>query len=637
MCGIIGAFDLESRPAVHLDRLNRAIDSMAHRGPDDRGSFCGPGVVLGARRLSIIDLEGGHQPLANRQGTLRIVYNGEVYNHVELRRELEDLGREFLTSCDTEVVLRAVEEWGDEALLRLQGMFAFALWDERDRSLLLARDPLGVKPLYYTVDDGRLCFGSELEGIFRLSGLQPQADLLVLSAALEVGFTTGPGSAFRKVQKLPPGHLLRARDGRVETTRYWTPFSGDATIRPEAEIVDEFAQALQQSVVRQLRADVELGALLSGGLDSSSVVALAVAEQGPLPTVTIDVGVPGHKDATFAKDLAAHLSCPCHELTDARDPGLLTHIVRRLEEPLFSTACLATAHLYRGCKELGMKVVLVGEGADELLGGYTWYRGEAWIGLLLGFPKLARELFARSPPVRRRGGEGERLARVLRQGDPLLYRRYATWIGNDRTTTRSLLAPELRATLGLAPHPVLETWARHEQEVSHRDTFDRMSWIEAQTRMVEFNNFSVDRLSMAVSLEARPVFLDPRLWELVARIPSRYKMGPLFGRAPEKRLLRQAMRGKLPDSIRLRRKWGLTTPGISDWLRSERLPDWAEQALTRERIEALGLFNVAAVGELRSRLQAGAPSGAALFYSVLYAQIWAGTFLVGEFGELASA
>jgi asparagine synthase (glutamine-hydrolysing) len=625
MCGICGILSIQGE-TVQAAEIEAMCATIRHRGPNEGGLFtnragsCG----LGIRRLSIIDVAGGQQPLHNEEQTVHLVYNGEIYNHRQLRAELVKLGHRPGSQSDAEVVLHGYEAWGLEGLLpRLRGMFAFALWDETRQRLILGRDRFGIKPLYYARYGGRFCFGSEIKTILADPAFPRRVNLAALRAMLAVGFVPGPATMFEGVLKLPPAHVLVAQGDSVEITRYWQPAYHATGSVNEAEATAQLLEKLTEAVHLRLMSEVPLGALLSGGLDSGTLVALMRAEVGSdLKTVSIGFDSPTYDEAGRAKALARRLDTTHHAVSFGDSdfdeyPQLMWH----LEEPQCSATAAPIYRLYRACREAGLTVVLTGEGADELFGGYHWHRGDALARPLLGLPFLLRRLLTAAPlpmsPAARR---------VLRHGQQDTATRYRQWLAVPHGGHLPGLFSSA-VTAGIKDNgniPLVADWAAQLAGAEEADPFHQLLLLESQTRLPDFINFEVDRMSMAHSVEARVPFLDHQLWEFVATLPVDFK---LRGRT-EKYLLRQATAQLLPEATRTRSKKGLAAP-YSAWLRRERLPEWAETALSTDTLKQSGLFNPQAVQRLRQAHQAGSGSLGSLLMGVLSTQVWAAVFRAG--------
>lgn len=604
MCGILGLLG-ENLSRETLERLNRRL---AHRGPDDAGYYVSNGVALAARRLSIIDLAGGHQPLSNEDETVWVTYNGEIFNAPELRAELRTRGHHFRTETDTEVVVHAYEEWGPESARRLRGMFAFGVWDAGRGRLWLARDRFGIKPLYYAQASGRFAFASEVRPLLEaLPDLPRRLRPLALSRLFELGFIPSPLTAVAGLHKLPAAHSLIYENGQIKLERYWElnyPRNSEHMRLAPAEAAAGFTARLREAVRAWRLSDVPVGSLLSGGIDSAALAALLTEAAGQIHTFTIGFAHSSHDESAQARLTARHLASHHHELTFSEsDFDLLPHVVRHLEEPQCSATSVPIYLLYRACREAGFKVILTGEGADELLGGYHWFEGDRVARPLLRLPRSVRTALARLPL---RASAAAR--RVLARGTEEVQARYALWQEVSAPTARRAL---LTHTNGW-PAFNLDT-----QALEARHPLDQFLWLEAHTRMIDFINFEVDRMSMANSVEARPPFLDHQLWEFCASLPPEYKLSP----KGNKLLLRTGLKKHLPPSVLAQPKRGLASPHAA-WFRSARLPAWAKEALHPTALEETGYFVPAEVQRLRAAHQAQTTDASRVLMGVLTSQLW---------------
>jgi asparagine synthase (glutamine-hydrolysing) len=648
MCGISGIYALHGEP-IQAPELEAQIETIIHRGPNQGATYLSPRRVcgLGVRRLSIIDVAGGDQPLSNETGSIHLVYNGETYNHLSLRAELERLGHRPKSHSDAEVIVHGYEVWGPEGVLqRMRGMFALALWDEEAQRLFLARDRFGIKPLYYAEHRGRLIFASEIKAILAQPDFPHRVNVSALEAMLSLGYVPGPATMFEGIYKLPPAHFLIAQGGAFRLKKYWQlSYHVDRTIS-EADAAEHFLALLQESVHMHLMSEVPLGALLSGGLDSGALVALIKADQqsmtnsqlsilndyrslvaapqsAVLKTVSIGFEQTTYDEAALALALAQFMGTEHHPITfTAADFDDYPTVMRHLEEPQTSATALPIYKLYRACRKAGLTVVLTGEGADELLGGYHWHRGDALVRPLLAWPAALRRLLAASPlPM------SAAARRVLARGAQDIPTRYRDWleIGSNGYRQRILsneVTAELSRANGAKIIPTLRQWAEIVGDLPNEAPLHQTTWLESQTRMVDFINFEVDKMSMASSIEARVPYLDHHLWEFCATLPAHFKLKG----STEKYLLRRATERLLPEATRTRRKKGLASP-YAQWLRATQLPDWAETALSTEALQQAGLFDTAAVQSLRRAHQAGQPHLGPLLMGVLSTQIWYDSFI----------
>jgi len=617
MCGILGLFTPNSQAKPDLAAT---LTRLAHRGPDEQGSYSAPGIYLGARRLAIIDVAHGQQPLATEGAAVWAIQNGEIYNYLALRAELEALGHVFKTNSDTEVIAHAYEQWGADCASHLRGITAFAVWDTGRRRLLIGRDRFGVKPLYYThLPGGGLAFASEIQPLLDLRA-SAQPDRAALRALFAVGFIPSPHTAFEGIHKLPAAHTLLAEGERVTLTRYWDvpappALNGHQPQVPSySEAVEGIRTHLERAVREQRMSEVPLGALISGGLDSTSIAALLCGMATErLHTFNIGFEAAGYDEARFASLAAQHLGTQHHQVrfTEA-DFERYPEVLRHLEEPQTAATALPIYLLYEACRAAGLVVILTGEGADELLGGYHWFRGDARAQRLLGWPAPLRALVAGSPASISAAGR-----RVLRSGERDGLRRYALW-QQPGASSLAVLSPALFETTDL-----LTEWPQTlGGAAAGRDPFRQFQYFETHTRLVDFINFEVDRMSMANSIEARVPFLDHELWEYAAQLPTSY----LVGKGEPKGLLRAAMRAKLPPEILARRKQGLAAPHAA-WLRRARLPDWAEAVLTDAALNQAGYFHLATVRARQAAHRAGQADHSRVLMGVLSTQLWHATFI----------
>lgn len=616
MCGICGIVESTHTPTSRA-ALVAMNNCLIHRGPDDEGYFSAPGIGLGMRRLSIIDVAGGAQPQSNENGTVWVVYNGEIYNYLELKRHLEARGHTFRTRSDTEVIIHGYEEWGTRVVEHLRGMFAIALWDAPRQRLMLARDRFGVKPLVYSHTNGRLVFASTARAILAETTETPRTNLHALEALFTVGFVPSPMTMFEGISNVPASHRLIFEQGHLKLERYWdTEFTRDRSSELTWEdAVAQFRARLMEAVEIRRMSEVPLGALLSGGIDSSSVVAL-LQSRSPEPVHTISIGFESnaYDESAYARAAAKHLGTRHHAFTFSEDDfDRLPEVIQHLEQPQCSATSLPIYLLYEKCRAVGLTVVLTGEGSDEMLGGYHWYRGDAQAQPLLNLPAPLRSLLAASPLKMSTAAR-----RVLRSGarDPI--ERYAAWQMVASAEERAKFL-ETHARNG---YSILADWhAEFQAGLADEPPLHQIQYIESHTRMIDFINMEVDRLSMAHSIEARAPFLDYRLWEFCASLPPALKSRG----AIEKNLLRTAMQDLLPPVITQRRKQGLASPH-SAWLKRKRLPDWAEEALSPMALAGSGYFVPAHVARLRAAHIAGQGDHSRILMGILTTQVWHARF-----------
>jgi asparagine synthase (glutamine-hydrolysing) len=566
MCGIAGIVHRDRSAAVDRSMLTRMTNVLEHRGPDAGGFHVVGGVGLGHRRLSIIDPEAGHQPMLDPDTQNVIVYNGEVYNYVELRAELAGLGCRFTTDSDTEVILKAWETWGEECLQRLNGMWAFALWDARQSRLFLARDRLGIKPLHYFTDGERLLFGSEMKSLFA-AGVRREPDLQLLDVYLALGYIPAPHSFFRGIRKLPPGHYIVTDGASVHVRKYWDlPQVEEAALRTDAEAVEEeFAHLLGDAVRISMRSDVPFGAFLSGGLDSAAVVTL-MAEQTPLPVRTYTIGFPEpqYDERGLARLVAQQVGAEHHERVV--EPGDLAAtlglVCRHYDEPFGDSSAVPTGHVAR-LAAADVKMVLTGDGGDEVLSGYPGYQVEKVADLYGKVPVAVRTATERSLATLARCTRG-RLRYGLNRSERIL--RTATWPFADRLLAKAAwLDPAGRAEVlaGVRVLPVADVVAELMKDCAFRDPFYRLMYFNFKVSLPDDMLTKVDRMTMASSLEARVPFLDYRLVELMAGVHKDVKLRGL----ERKSVLRRGVGRRLPAALLSASKRGFVVP-LRAWFRN---------------------------------------------------------------------
>jgi asparagine synthase (glutamine-hydrolysing) len=544
------------------------LDAIVHRGPDDFGIHDGGAAVIGTRRLKIIDLAGGHQPLSNEDGTIWVAYNGEIYNHLTLHRELEARGHRFNTVCDTEVIVHGWEEHGERIVDRFQGMFGFAVWDRRTGTLWLGRDRLGIKPVYYHWDGSRLIFASEIKAILASGLVAREVDLQALYHYVGYEFVPAPSTMFRGIQKLPPGHLLRVGDGRLELVPYWDVRFEPADLS-EDEYIEGIRRLLREAVAKRLMSDVPLGVFLSGGLDSTAVLAFArEATTEAIPTFTI-----GYEDASFsewdyARRAAAHYRTEHHEiLIDPVTPELIEEALWHLDEPMTDLSAMPFYILSRAARRR-VTVCLSGEGGDEVFVGYDRFIAS----------KLNDAVYSGVPgPIRR--GVIEPLVRRLpdrdqKKGAINLLKRFVEGAAlpaeaghmrwqyfSSAAQDRALFRGAFLARVAADP---FEPIRRHRARVAGADRLSQECYVDLRLTMPDSVLMKVDKMSMAHALEVRVPFLDHALVEFAARIPS----GRKFPGLKTKALYRKAMHGVLPQFILDRGKQGYSLP-LKAWLRGD--------------------------------------------------------------------
>lgn len=589
--------------------LAAMCDAIRHRGPDDAGYFVAPRVALGMRRLSIIDVAGGHQPIGNEDGSIQVVFNGEIYNYRELQAELRRRGHRLVTSSDTETLVHLYEEHGDAVVDHLRGMFAFAIWDDRRERLLLARDRLGIKPLYFWPSEGGLAFGSELKALLQLEDCPREIAPEAVADYLALGYVPEPECIYRGIHKLEPGHILvwDAANGAA-VRRYWSPFRAEDPGLDEVEAVREIRRLLSESVRYRLIADVPLGAFLSGGLDSSAVVAeMARQMDRPVRTFSIGFDEPDFNEAPHAAAVARALGTEHTELVVRPDvEALIGDVVADFDEPFADSSAIPTFLVSRLARS-AVTVALSGDGGDELFGGYTRYLdlGRRDVALPAAVrPGLA--VLARRLPHGARGRN--RLLELSRGGAG----RYAGMVAHPLDPTEGgVAAPGLVA----AGHGLDDLLARWFAAVPERDLLTRASFVDMISYLPGDILTKVDRMSMAVSLEARVPLLDHRLVEFATAMPAALRFRDGLG----KWVWRKAIRGLVPDAVLDRPKQGFGVP-LRHWFRRE-LRHCVEELL-RPDAAMLEFVDPGAVGRVVREHTAGRRDHSALLWKLLVLQTW---------------
>jgi len=632
MCGICGiVIPDDSSRSIDEGAFTRLRDTITHRGPDGYGVFVEPGVALGHRRLSIVDVVHGTQPMASEDGSLQLIYNGEVFNHPALMAQLQADGVQYRTHCDTETVLHIFERRGEAAPEELRGMFAYAVWDRRTRTLTLARDRFGVKPLYYALlEDGTLVFGSEMKAIL--------ASGMVKAALREDGLpdylanhaTTGEGTLLAGIKRLLPGHTLVWRNGEVRTRRYWDlQFEAEAEeTRPDAELIEEYRDRLKEAVRLRLMADVPLGAFLSGGIDSATITALmSQLVDEPIKTFSVGFAEREANELAYARIVAKAFKTDHHEVlvTPEQFFGALPTLVWHEDEPIAHPSSVALNFVSRLAAER-VKVVLTGEGSDETLAGYGRYR-KTILNMRLGGAYQA----ATPAPIRslvRHGLEALPASRTRQRALRTFFARPATlealYLDNfavfSREEQRTLIASDVRRRLA-----TLDPYATATELMAGSDAktlLDRLLYVDTKTYLHELL-MKQDQMSMAASIESRVPFLDHPLVEFTARLPERLKLRG----GTTKYILREAMRDVLPSEILTRGKMGFPVP-IGAWLRGpyRRIVD--ELVLSPRAMER-GLLDPAAIRGIVARHAAGEDHSERL-WSLVNLEIWHRVVVDGE-------
>jgi len=607
---------------VEAATIHRMCQSIVHRGPDDEGIFVKEGAGLGVRRLSVIDLTGGHQPVFNEDKTICVVYNGEIYNFPELRLELEGRGHRFYTLTDTEVIVHLYEDMGRDCVQKLRGMFAFAIYDTRNRRLLLARDRLGIKPLHYAFADGRLLFGSEIKSILAVAPELATIDPRALWQYMYLGYIPDPATAFLPIQKLPPGHVLEFERGKVSIHKYWDlPEYSTHQPRSEEECLQELEQQLAEAVRIRLIADVPLGALLSGGTDSSTVVAL-MARAGSRPVKTFSIGF-RHADfneAPYARLVAERFGTEHHELI--LEPNVVETVealTRSLEEPFGDSSMLPTYYISRLARQ-HVTVALSGDGGDEAFAGYERYqihlqrRNFRWI------PEWAGDFYRkRIHPRLPSSVPGRNLAYSVSLPWAERYLEGVSLQAFDRE--KALLSDDFRAT-ALGDADPMSALRRYLDEAPARDPLSRVLYLDTKTYLPGDILTKVDRMSMLTSLEVRVPILDHLFLEWVTGLPLEWKMR---GGKQKYIFAKLAERVGVPKEVLDRPKQGFALP-LRHWMRNE-LKDLIMSVLLDSSTSQRGYFNPQGVRRLLNEHFQGRRDHSARIWRFLMFELWHRNFL----------
>jgi len=635
MCGITGGIWSDPRLAVEASVLERMTEVLAHRGPDDRGLFRSdlqrhsgradmPGVALGHRRLAVIDLDGGRQPMANEDGSVQVVFNGEIYNHADLRRRLEGNGHRLHTHCDTEVLPHLWEDLGPGMLEHLEGMFALAVFDARDGRLMIARDRLGQKPLFYREESGRLLFGSELKSLLEVPGVPREVDPGALDAYLTYQYVPHPQCILRGFAKLPPAHFALWHGGRLKLERYWSPNFNLQVSQPRSAWEEQLRALADRAVRRRLIGDVPLGAFLSGGLDSTLISALAarhIASLGGdrLRTFSIGFPVPEYDETHFAQLAARHIGTEHREFrVEPRAVEILPRLVWHYDEPLGDSSVVPTWYLSQLTRG-EVTVALSGDGGDELFAGYDRYRAVWLAGWFDRLPALRSALGARCWQRLPSSARQKSVLRRWRRFSEALAlppaRRYLEWIAIFGESRRgALYTDDYLARLPEADPADFVVEA--VENCSGRDQVTAASLADLVTYLPCDLNVKVDIASMAHGLECRQPLLDHQLVELAAAMP----IGEKFARGRGKRILHRVFADLIPVEIIRRGKMGFGVP-LDHWFRAE-LKDYAHDVLLQRRAIERGYFCAEAVRAMLEAHVAGRFDHSARLWSLLMLELW---------------
>jgi asparagine synthase (glutamine-hydrolysing) len=618
MCGIAGIAALKGSSPPDLPLLKKMCDTIIHRGPDDDGMDIRDDVALGMRRLAIIDLKGGKQPIFNEDETVRTVFNGEIYNFRELRAVLEGKGHTFKTNADTEVIVHAYEQYGTEFPVHLNGMFAIALHDSRLKKVILARDHLGIKPLYYFFSDDYLVFGSEIK-VLLASGLVPRKlNLGALDEFIAWEYVPGDATLFKAVKKLKPGEILEINlpEPRCMPRIFWdVPDEPEITGLSAGEWLEKVDAKLRACVKRQLVSDVPLGAFLSGGVDSS----LIVSAMGPAKTFSIGFEDPTYNELPWARKVAAHLGVDhVDEIIHPDIAELFEHLVYFLDDPIGDFSIFPTYLVSRVARQ-HVTVSLSGDGGDELFGGYETYLADEKARQYARIPKVFRDkivtpfIHALRPRPAKKGliNKAKRFLEGLEHPAALSHARWRIFLHNS--SRARLFTQDALQALGADPYShIQELFSR----ASKRQPLNRSLYVDVKSYLCDNILVKLDRMSMAVSLESRVPFLDPELVEMAFAIPDRFKVG----KGKTKILLKKIAAGYIPGECVYRRKEGFSIP-IKNWLCNELRPVM-EDLLAPKRLACEGIFNSNTVEKLKNEHLAGRENHSHVLWALMVFQAW---------------
>jgi asparagine synthase (glutamine-hydrolysing) len=629
MCGICGVVAFDRDRTVEPRIVKAMADSIRHRGPDDEGLYAGGQAVLGHRRLSIIDLATGHQPIANEDETVWIVFNGEIYNFQELRRDLLAKGHRFKTNSDTEVIVHLYEEYGSDCVSRLRGMFAFAIWDKRNRSLFLARDRVGIKPLYYTIIDGQLLFASEIKALLQHPGAVRRVNVHALDSFLMHQYGPGADTAIAGVQRLLPGHHLVVKDGRVSITQYWDlRFPVQPMRGTEKQIARDLVALLEDTVREHMISDVPVGVLLSGGVDSTAMLSFAVEEtQRAVKSFTVgfsDIGITDERP--YARIAADRYGSEHFEMTlSAKDfQEFLPRYVWHMEEPVCEPPAVALYYVTELARR-HVKVLLSGEGGDEAFAGYPNYRNVVWLERLKGLGPLPADLAATGFELLHKASGKERwrkFAHVMRHDIADYYwSRTSGPLSNFARAKPTLYTGAFQTEVGkVRSDDFISELFDHARGES---LLNQMLYVDTKTWLPDDLLIKADKMTMASSVELRVPLLDHRVLEFAAAVPPGMKLKGFR----TKHILKQALRDSVPTEILNRRKTGFPVP-YRKWLNGE-LKGFVQDVLTDPRTRSRGYFDDGVMAAFLKQSQSGEDLSAEIF-SLVTLELWHREFIDGD-------
>jgi len=632
MCGICGFVNSEKTEPFSSSLLSSMCHTIFHRGPDDEGIFIDKKIALGTRRLSIIDLEGGHQPLANEDNSIWVAHNGEVYNFPELRKELKSLGHSFTTKTDTETLVHSYEEWGENFVNKLRGMFAFVIWDGRQEKLLLVRDRIGIKPLYYTLlKDKTLVFGSELKAVIAHPRVKRSLEPKALDLFLTLEYVPAPFSIFKDIYKLPAGCFLIYKNGEIKIKKYWDVEPKEDRIEKISRktipsLMDELFALLKESVKLRLISDVPLGAFLSGGIDSSTIVGL-MRELGASPLKTFSIGFEdeSYNELQYARSIAKKFNTDHEEyIFQPKVLELTDKLINHLDEPFGDFSIFPTYFVSEAARSK-VKVILSGDGGDELFGGYEHYQAQKISRFALppflfkGFSSLVKNF----PPSPKKKGFWNKLRRYSQGFEHAPELRHLRWmmflsLKNKKGLYSEALAAKLE---GINEIQKIEPFQKIFEDLSHFDPISGELYLDMKTYLPDDILVKVDRMSMATSLETRVPLLDHKIVEFIFQLPGNLKLQGLTS----KWIFKKTMERLLPRENIFRSKEGFSIP-IKHWLREE-LKDLLFDYLNEKRIKEEGLFNYDYIKKMKEAHLQRRENYSHQLWALLVFEIWKENYL----------
>jgi len=628
MCGFCGIYYKDKSQRVKPGLIKAMSDTIIHRGPDDSGEYIKNNIGLGFRRLSIIDLEGGHQPMANHDESVWIVYNGEIYNHLEIRKTLETKGYKYKTNSDTETIIHAYEEYGEDCVHHLRGMFAFTIYDSRSEKLFIVRDRLGIKPLYYYDCNDFLIFGSEIKSLLECDQVPRELNLDSLAEQMALKYTLDDQTMFKGVRKLLPGYVLTISNGDIKQRQYWdinydSPESG----KPESYYVDKFTEIFDESVRMRLMADVPLGMFLSGGIDSAAIAAqMSRMVDQPIQTFSVAFKERNFNEFEYSRQSAAQCGADCHEITMTPNQFMteLPHMIYQEDEPIAHPSSIALYFVAKLARE-HVKVVLTGEGSDELLGGYERYyqtlnnmKAGKFIPSLLR-NNVFRPLINLLPDKFPYKQKAIRTTVYLEDDlDTIFLDNYSTF---SRLMQKSLFADGVLN--GYNFEKLYYNYHVIYHKCNSKQTLNKMLYTDIKTYLLELL-MKQDQMSMAASIESRVPFLDHKLVEFTTSLPLEMKIKGF----DTKRILRMAMKNKIPAAILSRSKKGFPVP-IEKWFRHD-YKKVVEDVLYDDRTRKRGIFDYKKIEGLIKRHQSGHKNYSDQIWTLINFELWQRIFLDRE-------